>query len=695
MYTYDAERIHPAAMRGEPRFVNWWREQGSRVPDPGSPLERALCGEPVVHVADVRQEQAYVTSPIFKELIDLGGIRTGVIVALRKDNIPLGTIHVFRREGRPFSEKQLALLGTFAAQAVIAMENARLLGELRERTRDLEESLEYQTATSDVLQVISRSTFDLQPVLDTLVKSAAHLCGAEMALTVRREGDLWRLAASFGFPPEYVAYWHALGAVPYDAESPLVGWRCIGEARPVHIHDALAIPGYPEVVKRQARTSLGVPLLREGEVIGNIVLARQRMEPFSERQIEIVRTFADQAVIAIENTRLLTELRESLEQQQAISEVLGVINSSPGNLAPVFDAILDKAHSLCGVSCGSLQLYDGERFRAVVPHGMPEAMATRLRQGSARGPDVPNYRLLAGEHSVHIPDMAQIDHPLARAVVEAGMRTLLCVALRKEETLLGQIVAAWPEVRSSVEKEIALLESFAAQAVIAMDNARLLNEIRQRQAELRVTFDNMGDGVAMFDGELRLAAWNLNFQRILDLPDALLAERPSYRDYLRTLAERGEFGSGHIETELSRRLDAIDQELSLEHTRPDGRVIEVRRNAVPGGGFVVIYSDITERKRAEAEIHAARDTAERALQELKTTQASLLHAQKMAALGQLTAGIAHEIKNPLNFVNNFAELSGELLLELKETTAPAVAALGEDKRAEADEVVGMLTGNLG
>src|ERR1700730_10670694 len=279
MYTYDAERIHPAAMRGEPRFVNWWREQGSRVPDPGSPLERALCGEPVVHVADVRQEQAYVTSPIFKELIDLGGIRTGVIVALRKDNIPLGTIHVFRREVRPFSEKQLALLGTFAAQAVIAMENARLLGELRERTHDLEESLEYQTATSDVLQVISRSTFDLQPVLDTLVKSAAHLCGAEMAMTVRREGDLWRLAASFGFPPEYVAYWHALGAMPYDAESPLVGWRCIGEARPVHIHDALAIPGYPEVVKRQARTSLGVPLLREGEVIGNIVLARQRMEP--------------------------------------------------------------------------------------------------------------------------------------------------------------------------------------------------------------------------------------------------------------------------------------------------------------------------------------------------------------------------------------------------------------------------------
>ena len=398
----------------------------------------------------------------------------------------------------------------------------------------------------------------------------------------------------------------------------------------------------------------------------------------------------------MENARLITEQREALEQQTATAEVLRVINTSPGNLGAVFDAMLEKALTLCGAEHGSLGTYDGDYFRAVASRGYPAAVLETL-QGGFHGLENPVTRpLFDGARFVQIPDLGEIDHPIPKTIAAlGGFRTVLFVPLRKDGKLLGHISASRQENRPFAEKEITLLENFAAQAVIAMENARLLDEIRQRQAELRVTFENMGDGVAMFDETPSLVAWNRKFQDILDLPDGVLAERLTFADYIRYLAERGEYGAGvNLEEQMRRLTGQACEVRAYARTRPNGRVIEIRRNPVAGGGFVLIFSDITERKQSEAEIRAARDAAESAYRDLEAAQANLIQAEKMASLGQLTAGIAHEIKNPLNFVNNFAALSVDLLNELKETAAPGFAALTDDQRAEIDDVSAMLTSNL-
>jgi GAF domain-containing protein len=231
----------------------------------------------------------------------------------------------------------------------------------------------------------------------------------------------------------------------------------------VHIEDAATDPEYTRVqavgLGRQ-RTMLGAPLVRDNALVGVITLARTRVEPFTQQQIELVTTFADQAVIAIENTRLLTELRESLEQQQAIAEVLQVINTSPGNLQPVFDAILEKAHSLCGIASGSLELYEDENFRSVAEHGLSHSFASQLRQGYRASDSPATQPLLAGNRFTHIADAAQVDFPLFRSAAELeGIRTVLFVPLRRDDTLLGMIACARGEVRLFTEKEIALLEN--------------------------------------------------------------------------------------------------------------------------------------------------------------------------------------------------------------------------------------------
>jgi len=652
-----------------------------------------LGGERLIVSADVADEEPYrAGDPVRRALVDLAGARSAIQVALRKDDALLGSLTVYRQEVRPFSEDQIAVLRNFAAQAVIAMENARLLTETRE-------ALERQTATAEVLQVINSSPGNLTPVFEAMLAKATRLCEAGFGTLWICDGEHFSVAATHAIPAALAEFLHE--PVPVAASASLVG--IAGGQNLVHVPDMGASKEYHAGNRARrafvdlggARTLLSVALRRDNALLGAFSVYRQEMRPFSDEEIALVQNFAAQAVIAIENARLLKETREALARQTATAEVLQVINSSPGDLAPVFDAILEKAHSLCGVAHGSLQLFDGRKFRAVAVRGISEAFANRLREGVSLNPNPQSASLLKGARFVQIPDLGEVDDPVSRAAFElAGQRTVLFLPLRKDGTLLGRISASRREVKPFTEKEIGLLESFAAQAVIAMENARLLGELRDRQAELRVTFDNMGDGVVMFGSDTRLVAWNRNLQEMLDLPDAVLSKRPSLAELFRYLAARGEFGSADLEAQLSRSLEDTKQEMRYERTRPDGRVVEVRRNAVPGGGFVLIYADITERKHAEQAVRAARDAAETALRDLQAAQASLVHAQKMAALGQLTAGIAHEIKNPLNFVNNFAELSVELLEELKGTTAEAIGSLDSGKRTGILETIQTLTGNL-
>jgi two-component system NtrC family sensor kinase len=691
LWTYDGERFHAAALHGVPSAFAEFARNPISVADSAA-LGDIVRGHEFVHVTDLAASENYTDSPLRCATVDLGGARTGVAVPLRKDSSILGIFVIYRQEVRAFSHKQIALLQNFAAQTVIAMENARLITETRE-------ALEQQTATAEVLQVINSSPGDLAPVFDAMLDKAMRLCGAAFGFMTVIDGERSRTVAARGVPAGYAAFRERN---PTPANAPIASRVRKGEPF-IQTVDLKAERFYREGDPQRraivdlggARTLLAVPLMRDQAVLGAIQVYRTEVRPFTEKQIALLQNFAAQAVIAMENARLLTETREALDQQTATAEVLQVVSSSPGDVTPVFDAMLEKALVLCDASFGQLVTFDGVYFRAAAWREYePGPNATTPTPGMAL------YDLVDGAHVVHIADITADDVYRSgnvtrrRLADEYGARTAIWVALRKEAALLGAFVIYRTEVRPFSDKQIALLQNFAAQAVIAIENARLINEIHQRQAELRVTFDNMGDGMAMFDDELCLAAWNRNFQEMLDLPDAFLAKRPSYAEYFHYLAERGEYGSADLEAELRRAIEDTNREMRFERTRPDGRVIEVRRNAVPDGGFVLIYSDITERKRSEAEIRAARDAAEAAYRDLKAAQASLIQAEKMASLGQLTAGIAHEIKNPLNFVNNFAGLSVELLDELKETAAPAIAALSQDKRSEIDETIGMLTGNL-
>ncbi|HET9941922.1 MAG TPA: GAF domain-containing protein, partial [Terriglobia bacterium] len=439
---------------------------------PGRVGGRAILDRRTIHVHDLL-EASKSEFPDAGEVATATGTRTILSTPMLRERTPIGVINIRRTEVGPFSEQQIKLLETFAAQAVIAIENVRLFKEIQARNAELHEALEHQTATAEVLGIISRSPTDVQPVLDAIVESAARVCGIDDVVLRLHDGNTWVPRAHYGPIP--------IVRVEISIDEPWI--LSMREHGTLHVHDVCE---HNDLMLFSTggrwRTFLGVPLSQQGELIGGLMARRTEVRPFTPAQIKLLETFADQAVIAIENVRLFNELKESLEQQTATSEILGVIASSPTDIQPVLDAIAQSAARVCSSDDATIRLLEGEEMVMAAHFGAIPMTGPGRRTLGAHS--VGNEALLK-RRTIHIPDLQAEAKKFPESThMGRGIRTFLVTPLLREGMAIGVISIRRKEVKPFTDKQVALLETFASQAVIAIENVRLFKELQERNRDL-------------------------------------------------------------------------------------------------------------------------------------------------------------------------------------------------------------------